>query len=1192
MRKGKSILAWLLCISMAANSGMTALAADVPAEDSQMIELTGDDLQDFLDSLEEGESSEVDLEDREDLTEEDASADEEEADAGEEADTEEEADEEVSDDDSTREDMSGEKNAAAGKQEDEAASDADEKISGAEDSEDSGSENTGNGANEDSESESTGNGANEDSGSENAGNGAIEVSGSASIGDASADESDEDKETVDDEILADEDLIFDLATASDAVLDVDLLPEVDLIDIELASASNASYAEIAPIALRYEIYADEDTQLQKDDLTGTSKKLYEALEDCLKEMAETQSLIIKISLGELGTFRSECDEDGSYDEDEAILAAEEIGAEWKDALQEAYDVFSSEYGEYLWFDHLVLMLDADGTYEEEDDSIAWTVEGSTGLPTDLSFDEIEEKLNAILSAMASYGLIIYNGVLSGYTGSPTTITIPSTVTSIRNNAFDTCTTLKEVYIPGTVKSIGDYAFRGCTALRTVTLNEGTTSIGKYAFSECSSLSSMTIPATVTSGNLAFYNCTGLRSVIVKGTLDAKMFYKCEALRTVDLSTSISEIPEWAFRECTSLTSIALPDNLKTIGEYAFSDTALAEIEFPSKLRIIESDAFLGCDELEKVDLSKTQVTTIAPFAFFLCTGVTSINLPATVSDIGRFAFSDCKNLTSVNITSSKIELAQRVFGGCTSLRSVSLPGGTTLYTDNSSTVPGGQFFGCTALTKVTLGEGITEIPNGMFFGCDSLKTITLPSTVKSIEANAFYECSALTSITIPAAVRSVGSKAFYNCTSLTSVDIKSKTIKLCEYAFSGSKLGEITLPGGTTFDGQSQFSGCSALKKVTLGSGITKIPANMFWNCSSLSSLTIPSTVKTIGDFAFGRSGLSQFTIPDSVTSIGLAAFSGCASLKEISLPNSIKTLSSNIFGSCTNLTKVVIPASVTSIDANAFISSYKVTIYGYTGTTAETFAKENSIPFVDMSADVQNFVIRLYDKVLGRTPDKSGLAYWTNALINGEKTGATVAANVIFSAEYTKKNVSDTEFIQTLYRAMMGRDADNGGMLAWKERLDNGVSREYVFNNFVKSTEFQKICTNYGITRGSFTLKQYRDMNYKVTQFVNRCYTQALGRKGDGSGLNAWTSRLLNKKQTPKAVAKSFVFSGEATKKNLNNTEFVKMLYRLYMGREADNGGLKYWVGLLNKGTSRQKVANSMADSKEFTEIVKSYGL
>jgi hypothetical protein len=244
------------------------------------------------------------------------------------------------------------------------------------------------------------------------------------------------------------------------------------------------------------------------------------------------------------------------------------------------------------------------------------------------------------------------------------------------------------------------------------------------------------------------------------------------------------------------------------------------------------------------------------------------------------------------------------------------------------------------------------------------------------------------------------------------------------------------------------------------------------------------------------------------------------------------------------------------------------------------------------MSEDVQKFVIRIYESVLGRTPDNSGLTYWANELINGKKTGATVVANVIFGSEYTKKNVSDEEFIKTLYRSMMGREADNGGLKSWKEYLDNGVSREYVFRKFVLSSEFKKICTTYGITQGTYTLKQNRDKNYKVTQFVNRCYTQALGRKGDASGLNSWTGTLLNKKKTPKAVAKSFVFSGEATKKNLNNTEFVKMLYRLYMGREADNGGLKYWVGLLDKGTSRQKVNDSMAGSKEFTQIVKSYGL
>ena len=69
-------------------------------------------------------------------------------------------------------------------------------------------------------------------------------------------------------------------------------------------------------------------------------------------------------------------------------------------------------------------------------------------------------------------------------------------------------------------------------------------------------------------------------------------------------------------------------------------------------------------------------------------------------------------------------------------------------------------------------------------------------------------------------------------------------------------------------------------------------------------------------------------------------------------------------------------------------------------------------------------------------------------------------------------------------------------------------------------------------------------------------------------------------------------MFSKECVNRNLNNREFVEMLYRLYMGREADQGGLNYWLGQMNKGMSRQKVANSFADSQEFKNIVKSYGL
>ena len=78
----------------------------------------------------------------------------------------------------------------------------------------------------------------------------------------------------------------------------------------------------------------------------------------------------------------------------------------------------------------------------------------------------------------------------------------------------------------------------------------------------------------------------------------------------------------------------------------------------------------------------------------------------------------------------------------------------------------------------------------------------------------------------------------------------------------------------------------------------------------------------------------------------------------------------------------------------------------------------------------------------------------------------------------------------------------------------------------------------------------------------------------------------------TPTQVAENFIYAKEFTDKHLSNTEYVKVLYRTFMGREADNAGLNYWVGRLNKGESRKTVLKSFAGCPEFKNIVKSFGL
>ena len=109
---------------------------------------------------------------------------------------------------------------------------------------------------------------------------------------------------------------------------------------------------------------------------------------------------------------------------------------------------------------------------------------------------------------------------------------------------------------------------------------------------------------------------------------------------------------------------------------------------------------------------------------------------------------------------------------------------------------------------------------------------------------------------------------------------------------------------------------------------------------------------------------------------------------------------------------------------------------------------------------------------------------------------------------------------------------------------------------------------------------------------YVARIYTKALGRTAEEAGLRYWTQEIQSKRRTPVAVAEEFFFAPEFTNKRLSNTEYVKVLYRTFMGREYDKAGLNYWVGRLNKGESRKAVLKSFAGCPEFQNIVKSFGL
>ena len=108
--------------------------------------------------------------------------------------------------------------------------------------------------------------------------------------------------------------------------------------------------------------------------------------------------------------------------------------------------------------------------------------------------------------------------------------------------------------------------------------------------------------------------------------------------------------------------------------------------------------------------------------------------------------------------------------------------------------------------------------------------------------------------------------------------------------------------------------------------GLTEIPSKAFRECLYLTGVNIPSSVTSIGEYAFSDSPLSSVTIPDSVTSIGEYAFSRCESLTSVTIPESVTSIGNNVFDYCSRLKSVNIPSSVTFISDCAFSNCYRLT--------------------------------------------------------------------------------------------------------------------------------------------------------------------------------------------------------------------------------------------------------------------------
>ena len=203
----------------------------------------------------------------------------------------------------------------------------------------------------------------------------------------------------------------------------------------------------------------------------------------------------------------------------------------------------------------------------------------------------------------------------------TTLEIPTSVTSIGNNAFYGCSGLTTLNLPSNVTSIGDRAFGGCSNLTSVDLPSSITKMGDFVFCYCEKLSNVNLPSDIT-------------------TISTGAFGGCSSLQNINLPSGVTTIGDNAFSDCSNLTNVTLPSALASIGDYAFRGCSnLTNVILPSAFTAIGNVAFSGCSNLANVTLS-SNITSIGTYAFQNCINLKNLTISKDVTSIKDIAFNN------------------------------------------------------------------------------------------------------------------------------------------------------------------------------------------------------------------------------------------------------------------------------------------------------------------------------------------------------------------------------------------------------------------------------------------------------------------------------------------------------------------------------------------------------------------------
>ena len=337
-----------------------------------------------------------------------------------------------------------------------------------------------------------------------------------------------------------------------------------------------------------------------------------------------------------------------------------------------------------------------------------------------------------------------------------------------------------------------------------------------------------------------------------------------------------------------------------------SNATLKTICLPNAVSKIGEWAFNGCSVLEKVELAEGchAVEHSAFTSSYLKTLVNS----EKIDSIGDYAFSG----TQVNAQFAPLRYV----------------GTNALYG--------------TAIESVSFADGIETIPQSAFYECVKLKEVLIPGTVEKIEKNAFSECIGITKVKIGEGTRVLGDYCFKGCISAEDFTLPSTITIVGQEALDGVPLN-VDSDEGVQYIGTVAYKYDGSVADVVIREGTTCVASYFsFSYIDKMTSLSLPSTLKGIGEWAFGSYNQSctigQLNLPGGLEDIGKGAFEGWKQLSSVTIPASVKHLGSRAFMSCSALVRVNMNAEDCQINSKEY--EFRIPFNGCTGIEVVTIGE------------------------------------------------------------------------------------------------------------------------------------------------------------------------------------------------------------------------------------------------------------